>query len=361
MRKNDDFPLRPPEVVMDIERLGSMHQSRLSFMRALMRRMMAEQWCIELQKSELDEHGYGAMVYRITANKRTYSYVLFSDYLADEDRNDRVIAEKWDVTMALCIGEVSDDELEIMRANVPKQEAGRANAKMMVLSRGNKSTRNFSHVVDQLSQGLQPDPQVLAKVGYLYRTTAVYGSGKFGMADWQKVRTTCPEFAYPFAAEMFNCFMLRHFSLDQVEHLARIKSPKTAVPLHPVIKRYIGIGNSTGLGMAPYLVRHPKLISQWVLTREKALAQVLNAGQVTPDSLGRLSCVLEKAIRYMDETQVPDPLQTNRNKLLRSELAQIKQNLSDTKINSWSEFLCVHRRRVPTTAQYEFSAAQSTD
>ena len=134
-----DFPLRSPEVVMDINRLGSMHQSRLSFMRQLMRVVMREQWRIEPSVTELDDHGYGTQVYTITTPNNIYSHVVFSDYLADEDRNDRVIAEKWDVTMTLCIGELSTAQLAEMRNNVPKQEAGRASSNMMVLSRGNKS------------------------------------------------------------------------------------------------------------------------------------------------------------------------------------------------------------------------------
>ena len=159
--------------------------------------------------------------------------------------------------MTLCIGDVTRDDIDQMRENVPKQEAGRVNSKMIVLSRGNKSSRNFDYVVSELSSGHQPDKQMLTKVGYLYRTTAVYGSGKFGMADWEKVKQTCPEFATPFSAEMFVCFMLRHFSIDQAERLASIQSPSTAVAMDDDIKRYIGIGNSTGLGMAPFLIRPP--------------------------------------------------------------------------------------------------------
>ena len=330
-----DFPLRSPDVVMDINRLGSMHQSRLSFMRQLMRRVMREQWQIDAAITDLDEHGYGTQVYTIKTPNHIYSHVIFSDYLADEDRNDRVIAEKWDVTMALCIGTVSSEQLEIMRRNVPKQEAGRASSNMMVLSRGNKSSRNFNYVVDELAAGRQPQKSALAKVGYLYRTTAVYGSGKFGLADWAKVKQQCPEFASPFAAEMFCCYMLRHFSIQQAEHLARIKAPKKAVALADDIKRFIGIGNSTGLGMAPYLIRHPKLISQWVLTREKALARVINRGAVNKNSCARLGQVLDKAILHIQETTVPDEIQIKRNQVLEQELSMLLKYLQQDLPSNW--------------------------
>ncbi len=318
-----DFPLRPPDLVMDINRLGSMHQSRLSFMRELVRRIMRENWQIKPAMFDLDNQGFGTVIYTVDTPTQRYSYVLFSNYLADEDRNDRVIADKWDVTMALCMGEVDPLLLEDLRKNVPTQELGRYSANVMVLSRGNKSSRNFNYVVDQLANGQQPESSWLTKVGYLYRTTAVYGSGKFGMADWRKVKAKCPEFASPFAAEMFNCFMLRHFSIEQVEHLARVKSPTTAAALDLELKRYLGIGNSTGLGMAPFLIRHPKLISQWVLVREKAIAKVVNLGGSSSDTIDKLESMILKAQAHVRQTTVPDETQTSRNHVLISELGAL--------------------------------------
>jgi hypothetical protein len=38
-----------------------------------------------------------------------------------------------------------------------------------------------------LAKGIQPDQDLLSSVGYLMRTTAVYGSGKFGCADRAKI------------------------------------------------------------------------------------------------------------------------------------------------------------------------------
>ena len=39
-------------------------------------------------------------------------------------------------------------------------------------------------------------------------------------------------------------------------------------------KRFLGIGNATGLGMAPFLITHPELIHYWANTREIALQKV---------------------------------------------------------------------------------------
>ena len=335
------LPLRAPNIVMNMKRLGCMHQSRLSFMRTLVRKIMQEQWSIKPVVFDLDEYGYGMVIYKVIAKYNSYSFVLFSNYISDEERNDRVIAEKWDLTMTLCIGEVNQEQIAEMKENVPKQEAGRVNANMIVLSRGNKSSRNFDYVVNTLAKGEQPDMAKLADVGYLYRTTAVYGSGKFGMADWAKVKNQCPDFARPFAAEMFTCYLLRQFSLDQAERLAKIKAPETAVPLKADIKRYIGIGNATGLGMAPYLIRHPKLVSQWMLARETALATVVKCGQVTASRLSQLTTIISKVLQHLNETRVADELQTTNNQLLHQELSQVQQWLVShaDNIDHWQKLI----------------------
>ncbi len=299
-------PLRDPAQVMQLERLGSLHQFRLSFMRTLVRRIMREQWRIQCSLFELDEQGYGTVVYTVRASHHRFSFVLFSSYLSDEDRNDRVIASKWDLTMALCIGEVDEQQVEMLKANVPKQEAGRVNADTMVLSRANRSSRNFEYVVEELACGRQPCADKLKDVGYLYRTTAVYGSGKFGMADWSKVQSQYPDFARPFSAEMFTCYMLRHFSVEQAEFLARLRSPETAVAMEDPLRRYIGIGNATGLGMAPYLIRHPQLISQWITMRETAIARVLHEGRVSVQAVKQLNDLAAKARQHFQETTVAD-------------------------------------------------------
>jgi hypothetical protein len=105
------------------------------------------------------------------------------------------------------------------------------------------------------------------------RTTAVYGSGKFGAADREAIADR-PEFAAPFQAEMLSVYLTRAYTLDLAEHLARLRSPKTAVTVEPVLRRRFGVGNSTGLGMAPFLLNHPALINNWIAARETALARV---------------------------------------------------------------------------------------
>ena len=126
------------------------------------------------------------------------------------------------------------------------------------------------------------------------RTTAVYGNGKFGIADRSVIRAR-EEVAGPFQAEMLTVYLIRCFTLDLVEHVARAKAPDTAVPLAPHLKRHLGIGNSTGLGMAPFLVSHPILIHHWMAAREEALARVRGIENVTLAEVTRLAELCRRA------------------------------------------------------------------
>lgn len=320
--------MRPEAEVMDLARLGSLHSSTLSFMRTLVRRIMKEEWTISRDRFELDQDGYGTAIYRIQTPNDMFSFVLFSDYLSDEDRNDRVIATKWDLTMALCEGAVDGIWLEELRRNVPLQEAGRVDARVFSLSRANRSSRLFKYVLEELTAGRQPDADTIAEVGYLYRTTAVYGSGKLGMADWNKVRAKFADFNRPFAPEMFICYMLRQFSLDQVDHIAKARAPGVAVALDDRLKRFFGIGNSTGLGMAPYLVNHGELFSQWVEMREAALAQVLHKATLTEWRITLFHELIARATQHFKESRTSDAEQIERNAVLISELPQVEDWLT---------------------------------
>ena len=263
--------LRKPEFVMRLDRLGSFHQSKLSFLRSFIREF--KDWEFETKELELDENGFGHCVYVVKKDNKQYSLVCFSNELDDSERSDRVIATKWDASFVLFDGIPSDQDINRLKANVPLQEQGRVTEKELCLSRANKSVRVFEHVVDRLAQGKQPDTDILYNVGYLYRTTAVYGSGKFGLADRIKIQDR-GELKGPFRLEMMLVFLARQFTFDMVNHVAHQRSPQNAVKLNDDIARNLGIGNSTGLGMAPFIVNHPALLNQWIISKEKALLAI---------------------------------------------------------------------------------------
>tara|TARA_B100000686_G_scaffold351483_1_gene450410 strand:- start:1569 stop:3230 length:1662 start_codon:yes stop_codon:yes gene_type:complete len=263
--------LRNPTVLMKLSKLGSFHQSKLSFLRSFLKEF--KDWEYNRDLFELDENGFGKAVYSFKKNNRIYSLVCFANKISNEERSDRVIATKWDAAFALHDGIPTKKDLERLSENVPKQEIGRLSYKELTLSRANKSVRIFDHVVKNLSNGEQPNKDILSKVGYLYRTTAVYGSGKFGLADRFRIKNR-KEICGPFRLEMMLVYLVRQFTFDQVDLIAKYKNPKKAVKLDRKICRNLGIGNSTGLGMAPFIVNHPTLLNNWILAKETALKKI---------------------------------------------------------------------------------------
>ena len=312
--------LRPPATVMDLERLGAYSPTRLSFARRLTRLMHDQAWRVHCTQFDLDDKGYGAAIYRLQTPAGRYHLVIFSQHLEDAKRTDRVIADGWDLTFGLVEGEVDDALMETLAANVPLQEAGRQHPRLLVISRANKSLRNFEAFVSALAAGQQPDVSYLKGAGYLYRTTAVYGNGKFGIADYDRLKGN-PDFYQPFLAQMAAVFVLREFSVEQVEHIARARSSAKAAALTPDIRRYLGIGNSTGLGMAPFLINHPQLISQWVLVRERALA-IASAQEPDEGDRARMLALCRRATAYLADTCVDDEAQRLRNEVAHGELSQ---------------------------------------
>jgi len=263
--------LRNPNTIMKLSRLGSFHQSKLSFLRSFLSEF--KDWEYKRDLFNLDHEGFGEAVYSFKKKDRVYSLVCFANAIKDEERSDRVIATKWDAAFTLHDGIPSKDDISRLKNEVPKQEVGRLSFKELTLSRANKSLRVFNHVVECLSEGKQPDLDLLSKVGYLYRTTAVYGSGKFGLADRFRIKNR-EEINGPFRLEMMLVYLVRQFTFDQVNHVAHYKNPKKAVKLNEQICKNLGIGNSTGLGMAPFIVNHPTLLNNWILSREKALKKI---------------------------------------------------------------------------------------
>ena len=266
-----NIQLRNPNVIMKLSRLGSFHQSRLSFLRSFLDEF--KDWEFKRDFFNLDKDGFGTIIYSFKKKDRIYSLVCFANKIDDNDRSDRVIATKWDAAFTLYDGSPSRKDIERLRNEVPKQEVGRLSYKELTLSRANKSIRLFNHVVESLSNGYQPNIELLKKVGYLYRTTAVYGSGKFGLADRFRIQNR-EEINGPFRLEMMLVYLVRQFTFDQVNHVAKSKNPKKAVKLDYKICKNLGIGNSTGLGMAPFIVNHPTLLNNWILSREKALKEI---------------------------------------------------------------------------------------
>ena len=317
-----NIELRNPEDVMKLSRLGSFHQSKLSFLRSFIREF--KNWEFNRDIFDLDKSGYGVAVYSVRKNKRVYSLICFSQHINDEERSDRVIATKWDAAFVLHDGVPAKKDIDRLKENVPKQEIGRMSNKELALSRANKSVRIFDHVVNSLSSGKQPDINLINKVGYLYRTTAVYGSGKFGLADRFRIKDR-EEICGPFRLEMMLVYLVRQFTFDQINHISKMKNPNEFVNLDKKIARNLGIGNSTGLGMAPFIVNHPTLLHQWIYNREKALKEIRSIELVSKKEIEYFKLCLEKSKKNIDNWYTDSNYQNKKINSLKNDLIKFKE------------------------------------
>ena len=318
--------LREPKSVMKLSKLGSFHQTKLSFLRSFLNEF--KDWKYKRDLFDLDEYGYGRAVYSFQKKKRIYSLVCFANKINDDERSDRVIATKWDAAFTLHDGIPTKLDLDRLSENVPKQEVGRVSYKELTLSRANKSLRIFEHVVESLSNGVQPDKNILSKVGYLYRTTAVYGSGKFGLADRFRIKNR-KEINGPFRLEMMLVYLVRQFTFDQVNHIAKNKNPKKAVELDPDICRNLGIGNSTGLGMAPFIVNHPTLLNNWILAKETVLKKIREIKNVDPKELELFRNCLIKSQKNIENWKTESEFQIKKINELKIDLEKFSKYLNN--------------------------------
>ena len=294
--------------------------------------MAHEKWDFSRPAFDIDEKGVGHAVYTAKVRGRNYSLVAFSHDLPDSQRSDRVIAEAWDATFALHDGIPTPDDIDRLARNVPFQEAGRITEAELTLSRANRSVRLWEHVVHALASGKQPDPEKIASVGYLMRTTAVYGSGKFGAADRERIADR-EEMQAPFQAEMLSVYMIRVFVRDLVQRMARIRGGENAVDLDPDIARQIGIGNSTGLGMAPFIVNHPVLFNNWIMVREEAIRRVRSIETATEAEQSEFRRILCHGDKLVQDWRSDHPIQVKKIAKLRYDIEVLQEKINSERLD----------------------------
>ncbi|MDC1035775.1 hypothetical protein OAQ98_04780 [Alphaproteobacteria bacterium] len=321
---------------MKLDRLGSFHQTRLSFSRQLIDELISNNWKTEIIKWNINSIGTGNAVIKISSKQRIYSLVVFCHQINDDERSDRVIAEKWDMTFSLFLGIPSKEELDEMSKNLKIQELGRHLPKQLTLSRANKSVRVFNSVLNNLSEGKQPNKKIINNIGYLVRTTAVYGNGKFGIADYLPETNDNP-LNKPFQAEMLTVYLIRYFSIELVNYLAKEKGKDKSITLSNEISKHVGVGNATGLGMAPFLINHQKLIHKWIQARETAISRVLSIKKLSTYNQTKIFNLIERAYLYTTQWNVDDVIQSKRINVLRKELKDISnnENLNDILNNDY--------------------------
>ena len=291
---------RDADIAMAPQELGTARQTRHSFARSLIRAASTQGWQVSNRIWDLDSEGKGLAVYSVDMSGHSAELVIFSQVIEEEMRTDRVIALDWDVTAALVDGRISDEGLESLRGHVTQQEYGRADNLSLIWARANRSQRFFDYIVNRLAKGEQPDSSEVSDAAYILRSTAFYGNGKWGLRDFEGISSDHP-LALPYRAQMLAAWLLREFSADLVEHCARAKSAE-ASQLSPQWRRFLGLGNATGLGMVPYVIRHPQVLHAWVSLRELPLAHALTQawGPKSPQT-EKVLRLLTRARRFFGE------------------------------------------------------------
>ena len=291
--------LRPAEYVMRPDVLGAARLTRYSFSRTLLRRAAANSWSARCVRFEMNDAGEGEAVYEVEAEGQVFSFVAFTVTIDESEHTDRVIADRWEICAALIEGASSDEMLEFARREIPKQEAARLDPRFLTITRGNRSVRFFGYLVDSLAAGSQPDPDLVADAGYILRSTAFYGNGKYGMRSFGGY-TSSHALSAPYRPQFLCAWLFRELGYDMVEHCARAIGGSQAVPFDDVWRHYFGLGNATGLGLVPYAFKHPRIMNAWAGLREIALADVRSLTG-TPELLDRLGSWIDRARNHFGD------------------------------------------------------------
>jgi uncharacterized FlaG/YvyC family protein len=119
---------------------------------------------------------------------------------------------------------------------------------------------------------------------------------------------------------MMLVYLVRQFTFDQVNHVAKNKNPKKAINLDEDICRSLGIGNSTGLGMAPFIVNHPTLLNNWIYARETALKKIRELKDIKKEDSNLFKTCLKKSLKNITSWNTDSDYQKKKIKSLLSDL-----------------------------------------
>jgi hypothetical protein len=319
--------MRDPAMLMRPERLAALQPSRVSASRALIARAMKGRWKITRTQFDLDERARGTACYRIEAGGWDFSFPVFSFEPSGQMRTFRIIGRSWDMMGALVEGRISQADVDTTREEMPKLYHGRATPGTLVWCRSNRSARVLDYCVDQLATGLQPRADLMAGASYAMRNTGLDGNGTFGTRSFLALESDHPLRA-SLSAQMLTAYMMRVFAYDLIAHLARARGGVKAVTLSGSLKRYLGIGNGSALGLMFFVQNHPRLVDRWLGVRERAIA----AGKLTEmgrsaEPLDVLLALLDRAIVYRGQDQTEYDLLTP-SSAIAADLEGIRKDLS---------------------------------
>ncbi len=316
--------MRPASQVMTPNIMRSFKATGLSFARSLVARMLRERWSIDRSYGEVAADGAGLLVYRIDAGGHCMTFAVICQGLDQVERTGRIKDNDLDFHAVLFDGDMPLDRIRREAGEqVAKVWKGRTDNTALGWTFANRSNRSFEQVVQSLADGHQPDLATVAGGGaYLLRNAGFYGNGRHGTRSWLALQDGHP-LAYPYHVDLFPLYLWRQAGFDFAEEIARARSDK-AVRLDARARRYLGIGNQSGIGMVAALVRWPHWLSGFVFAREFILAlAVTETGPLDDARLARFIALMKRAERYYIESDTDiDPALEDRASISR-ELAML--------------------------------------
>jgi hypothetical protein len=296
--------LRDPAEIMTPDALAAVKPSSLSIIHTLLRRMTANRWDISRRSIAVDEIGNGHAVYDLHAEGHDFSLIVRANW-DGEEKPGRRMDRSVDFFLSMVSG-LADDALinrELAGLGIP-YFGGRTDSKSFGWSAANRSQRSFQAVVDTLASGGMPDIDELTRNGgYILRNAGFYGNGRAGAANWLSIPSSAHPFSESYHMDLFLLYMWREIGLDFAEAIASRRAGKPC-PLDPQLRRYLGVGNSSGLGMTCALVRWPQWVGTWCLMREIALAYALTHPCRESDET-KLAEKVARAVQFYTETPGP--------------------------------------------------------
>lgn len=327
--------MRPAETLMRVERLRCFKASRVSFSDMLLNRIVRRRWQIRMVSGECGDDGAARFVYRIDAEGHSFNYIARA-YPWDgvEKVGRRSDGANRDMFGALFVNLASDQriEREFDTFDTRVEDEMRTDSDVIGWTPANRSSRHFDAVVDALSGGEQPAPEL--GIGYLMRNGGFQSSGRRGTVSYLGIPEGHP-LAHPFFADLFAIYLVRVMSIDLVNAVARRRNPN-AVQLDISIARRLGIGNSSGQGMCVALQRWPHWVATWVTVREVALGYAKSLPvdsasiSVMRDSIRRVIHIYERADPQTQDYVTP-------NETVIANLKRISADLDPEPSKCWGD------------------------
>lgn len=325
--------MRPADELMRVETLKCFKASRVSFADMFCRRMIDNRWRIALRSGEVDDEAAGKFVYDIEAEGRRMTYIARA-YPWDgiEKVGRRADGAMRDMFGALFVGAAGPERIEREFATFDMRAEGdmRTTADVIGWTPANRSSRHFDAVADALAEGRQPEESF----SYLMRNGGFQSSGRNGSVSFHGIPPDHP-LSHPFFADMFGIYLVRVFSIDLVNAVARRRNPKAA-QLDRGIARILGIGNSSGQGMCVALQRWPHWVATWVVVRELALA-FARSRKMTEDSRAEMHRAIAHSIGIYESSdpQVEDYVTLNEQ--IVANLETIDRWVDDPALRRWDD------------------------